>query len=201
LVGAWDFEGTGNVAEDSSGNGHPMELAGQATQDADAGVHGGALVLRGRDNASVPSLDAGAFPRTGTMTLWLRYAAETPAGFGVFDNFDTTRSHLFLRQRPNTQGTVQVAFQLSPDTGDYAWENTFSTTPATWIHIAVAWDEPGKRAALWLNGHSLHDAAFAAGFTFGEQRFLLGDNLTGAIDEVRLYRVVLSDAEIKAIAK
>lgn len=201
LVGAWGFDGTGNVADDLSGNGHPAELAAGATQEADAGVRGGALVLHGLDNAKVPSLETSAFPRTGTIVLWLRYEAESPAGFSVFDNFDAARMHLFVRQKPRSEGTLQVGFQVTPDNEQYAWESSFSSVAAAWVHIAVAWDQVAQRAKLWVNGVSLRDAGFERPFNTDDQQFVLGDKLTGAIDEVRIFRRVLSDAEVKALAK
>jgi hypothetical protein len=203
LVGAWDFEGTGNVAVDLGEHTHPADLAGGATQEAGAGIHGGGLVLHGLDNARVPTLERGNFPPTGTMALWLRYTGTSPAGFGVFDSYDVTRNHFFIRQRPASQGgqgQLQVAFQPSPETGDYVWQNPVSVVVATWIHIAVTWDMAGQRAALWVNGALLHDAAFEPAFTLSDQQVVLGDGLTGAIDEVRIYKVVLSEPEIKALA-
>lgn len=201
LIGAWDFDGTGNVAEDLSRNNHLAELSGEATQEAGAGVRGGALVLHGLDNARVASLQGDAFPRTGTLALWLRYT-EGPDDFGVFDNFDDARVHLFVRHRPGDEGRLQVAFQTPTATDGYEW-STFVPAPGeTWIHIAVSWDEAEQHARLWLNGVLHEEGAFKASFAFGdEQRFLLGDRMKGAIDEVRIYRVVLSDAQIKELAK
>lgn len=198
LIGQWDFEGTGNYAEDSSGHDHPAELVG-ATQEADAGVRGGALVLHGVDSARIPSLEGENFPRRGTMALWLRYSAKS-GDFGVLDVFDHARDHVFVRHRPGDVETLQAAFQTPAAPDDYVWEDAFPAPATTWVHIAVAWDEAAQRAELWVNGSSAHAGSFTSAFAFGEQQVVLGDHLTGAIDEVRVYRIMLSDAQIKTLA-
>ncbi len=81
-----------------------------------------------------------------------------------------------------------------------------STAPAVgqWVHIAVAFD--GTTARGYINGARTVQAAFSFGtgretpVQFGADTAGGGNSYNGALDDIRIYDIVLTDAEIAALA-
>ena len=81
-----------------------------------------------------------------------------------------------------------------------------SNAPAIgqWVHIAVTFD--GTTAKGYINGVKTVEGAFTFGsdreapIQFGADTFGGGNAYNGALDEIRLYDVVLTDAEVAALA-
>jgi len=70
-------------------------------------------------------------------------------------------------------------------------------TPRAWNHIAVTFD--GTTMRLFVNGEQVHSSQAAAGMTpISEPVRYIGENFQGKIDEVRMWNVARTQAEIQA---
>jgi hypothetical protein len=197
LLAAWEFEGSGITVEDVTGHGHTLALIAGATQ-GDGGLDGGgALVVHGFDFARADSLAGRAFPRSGTITFFLRYTTDAGSG-SLFDGHDEERSHIFVR-RVSGAGAIQVALQVVD--GGYAYEATFGSNPGTWNHVAIAWDEDAGSARNYINGARFRTRDYMKPFTPDDQRVTLGSGFVGTIDRVRIYTRALTDEEISALSR
>jgi hypothetical protein len=197
LLGAWNFDGTGEVAVDISGHGNDAVLVAGATQEP-GGVRGGALVTHGLDRARVDKLSGTAFPGSGTLTLYIRYVAVSGATGDIIDGFENGRPHLFLRQLPSSN-LFQAAFQRGGDGGAYSWELQFAVPADKWTPIALTWDEASSRGVIYVNGSEFESRAYELDFSPTGQLLLFGKTFIGQIDEVRLYKRVLGRTEIARI--
>jgi len=70
-------------------------------------------------------------------------------------------------------------------------------TPRAWNHIAVTFD--GTTMRLFVNGEQVHSSQAAAGMTpISEPVRYIGENFQGKIDEVRMWSVARTQAQIQA---
>ena len=73
-----------------------------------------------------------------------------------------------------------------------------------WAHVAATFD--GTAAKFYFNGQMTGEGGFSYGsdtgatIVFGACQANGGNPFNGALDEIRLYDIVLSDAEIRGLA-
>ncbi len=151
LVGHWKFdEGSGAVANDSSGNGHNGNILG--TPDWVTGKIAGALAF---NPATCTGVDCGIFDPTNgkgkfTVALWAFWD-----GTGTFQHFLTKSSGwgttTMMMQielwgaHTSSQYTDRVGISYDPASIE------FSVMPKNeWTHLA--WTFDGSNARLYLNG-------------------------------------------------
>jgi hypothetical protein len=197
VIARYSFEDApGLVARDTSGNGRDAVLAGDATF-VDDGAHGHALAVAGTGSMVVTALaGSAAFPPSGTLSFWFRYSFPTGEMVerSIFDKWDSTRHHLFVRRGDTATGTdFQAAAQV---TNSYAFATSFNVVPGTWAHCVLTWDAVAKSAAFYLNGGSVAAGPYDIDFDVQDQHFRMGEGLIGGIDEVRLYDRVLTAVEV-----
>jgi hypothetical protein len=201
LVAEFSFEDpAGTIARDTSGNGRDAILFGGAAF-ADKGVRGRALTLGTTAYASVNSLAAAGFPRSGTLSLWFRH--QLPAdgeNRAIFDDYDNARSHVFVRHALAADvNAFQVALQPMDNIGDYSFICPFTVLPNVWTHVVVSWNEAKSEGGCWVGGALIKISAYLKPFVPTNQVFRLGEQFIGDIDEVRLYSRALSVAEVDLI--
>lgn len=205
LVGFWKMDSVNAslIIADETGHGHDMVLTAN-TLDATAGLRGGALVFAGSsDSARVFTLENDNFPKTGTLSIWFTRAwvdNDTDTGRGLFDNWDNTRSHLFVR-RVNTNGPGEIQLALQPQSSSYTWGgNGVFVTKDAWAHLVITWDSVGAQANAYLDGTVKVTGAFqSTPFAPSQQIFRIGEYWDGKVDEVRIYDRVLSPTEVSMI--
>jgi hypothetical protein len=171
----------------------------------DTGVHGGAYRFDGTKQIFVaynPKLNV----VSGTVAVWVRLdSLDVSTQRSVIQkNLAANTSHdsfeIFLGATPGL-GLFGGSDTVVCDYGKTAW-----TAPiGTWGHVALTWD--AGRLELFLDGVSTATSStfsntfdagnmyMGAGHTTGPDTFLIG-----AIDDVRIYRRVLSAQEIAALA-
>jgi hypothetical protein len=203
LVAEYSFEEQpgATTSRDSSGNDLHGLVQGDATFVTD-GVRGRALKVGGTGFFVVNALAAGLFPRTGTLSFWFRFDFPplTGPGRSVFDNWDKTRSHVFVRyQDTGNPGEFQVALQPGAASGGYAAVAGFSPQRNKWTHVVVTWDEAAQEGAAFIDGAILGRGPYDQPFVPTGQLFRMGESLVGGIDEVRLFRRAFTDAEALAL--
>jgi hypothetical protein len=200
LVGEWLFDEIGaGTARDTSGKGRDARLTMSATL-APGGVRGGALtVTGGGDSAIVDALEGTAFPASGTLSLHVRYTFDPADGVNrsVFDSYDVAREHLFLRRANGDTKTLQYALQ--PATSTYSAVLDFTLEPRTWAHVVMTWDAKLEVQVLYIDGREKGRFQYQKPFTPKAQRFVLGVDWVGQIDEVRLWDRVIEPIEVSKL--
>jgi glucose/arabinose dehydrogenase/PKD repeat protein len=197
LVAAYAFnEGSGTSAADLSGSGNAGTVAG-ATWTTQ-GRYGNALSFNGT-SAKVTVADSASLHLTSGMTLeaWVNPSSVTSAWRDVLvkgnDDYylmGTSSPSSLPAGAATTAGTKKRAF------------GTSSLAPNTWTHLATTYD--GTAVRLYVNGIQVSSspatgtiATSASALQIGGDS-LFGQYFAGSIDEVRVYNVALSAAQIQS---
>jgi hypothetical protein len=203
-LGHWSFDvGTGAAVPDESGAGNDGTLVGSATRVP--GVNGTALALSGDGGrVLVPDDPTLAVADGFTVAAWLRPTRSATqylvkkARHKEIDGYELSLSQ---------SGKVFVRFN-QPSAGNTYRVDSVSSYPVdgvNWVHVAASFD--GQKIRMYVNGvleasSSAPDLVIAANdlaLSIGaEEDGYRG--FTGALDEVRLYDVALTQAEVLVLA-
>jgi hypothetical protein len=208
LVAYYPFdEGRGTTIRDVTGHGN------DGTTDATyvAGVSGAALQFDGTTGAVVVGNAAftwGAANADYTVDYWVSLAATNANWMPTFHKSDVAGGNCctdwerspaqFFRPGSNTLVTV---VGTSSD-GNYNPTNFPSFTLNTWTHVAVV--HSGMTMLIYVDGVQAGATADLPSATVGGQgKLYLGNDtfyagLSGSMDEVRIYDVALSAAQVQA---
>ncbi|MHC4326431.1 MAG: LamG domain-containing protein, partial [Planctomycetota bacterium] len=213
LVAEWKFEdGSGDITNDSSGNGHHGTLLGTPEWVSGPDGFGGALAFN-PDRCT--GVDCGIFDPTNgtgqfTIALWAFWD-----GTGTFQHFlsksngwgpDTMMFQVELwgaHSNPDSTDRVGVSYEGNPD-GSVAF---FIMPKNEWVHLAVTFD--GINAVFYLNGVDEEgpkpfsigpnvDAMVELGYT-STRSGTANRIFHGTLDEIRIYDRPLSDQEIQTV--
>src|SRR4029079_2278158 len=196
LVAAYSLdEGAGSTVADASTKGNHGTVANGAWA---AGKYGSALSFNG-SSARVTIPDGASLHLTTAMTLeaWVNPSSVTARWQDVIYKGD---DNYFLEE-------------ASPDLGQAVAGGTFGTAgvnaygPAalgvnTWTHVAATYD--GAMLRLYVNGTSVSSVAQTGPLATSTNPLQLGGDsiygqyFAGLIDEVRVYNVALTAAQIQA---
>jgi hypothetical protein len=216
LVAAYDFnEGSGSTLRDASGNNNHGTLTNGPVWTR-SGKFGGALTFDGRnDLVSIndsPSLNL----RTGmTLEAWVNPGGAFDAGpillKGGRESVASFK-HLHPKLKPQERTVLSYALFTAPlrrNSGALVGvgHKIYSvTSPAglwttSWRHVAATYD--GSAARLYVNGKQVDSRAVRGDIRASSGPLTIagsgiwGEYFKGAIDEVRIYRGVLTQTEIK----
>lgn len=199
LLAYWSFdEQTNGIVEDLSGHHHDGQLGTPSLLSP--GKTGQALASA----MTVESLSGDRFPRQGTLSFWLRadFSGSQNSGLYIFDHYEPSRSHLFVRVPNDSTLYLQMACQTAGQ-AQYPFEADLSNPASnTWTHLVFAWDSVAHTAAVYINGklQAKADQGELASWTPSEQQFSFASSFPkGLIDEARVYARALSAAEVNAI--
>jgi len=204
-------EASGLVADDSSaGDGHAIEYDGATNGfgwEPAGGRIGGAINLDGTSYLVDLSAHIGVFsPLTaGTIAGWFKTTAP-----GAIFSSNETGSDDRITVEVLADGTLSVTITNA----DVDLVNIVSVNPvndAAWHHFAVTQDG-SSGATLYIDGSSVDTAAIVNstdwfGSVDGQNYITLGRDLRvgadsyfeGLIDDVRIYDVALSGAEVQTL--
>ena len=197
LVAAYAFdEGSGSSVADLSGNGNVGALDGASWTTA--GKFGSALSFNG-SSSRVRVPDAPSLDLTSAVTLeaWVYPAAAQSDWRAVVqkeaDSYLLSASS-FGTLRPATGVTVggSVPNAFGPN----------ALPVGVWSHLAMTYD--GATLRLYVNGVQVASTPVTGAITSTGNPLWIGGNspygeyFNGRIDEVRVYRAALSQAEIQA---
>ena len=197
LVAAYSFnEGSGTTVTDASGNGNAGTIA-NATWTT-AGKFGSALSFNGT-NARVNINDAPSLHFTTGMTLeaWVRPTTVSSVWRDVIYKGDDN----YYLEATSTTGSRPAGGMIAGGTHAEAFGATTLATN-TWTHLATTYD--GAMLRLYVNGVQVSSVAKTGNIlTLTNQLQLGGDSIygcyfAGLIDEVRIYNVALTTAQIQA---
>ncbi|MGB7768100.1 MAG: LamG-like jellyroll fold domain-containing protein [Verrucomicrobiia bacterium] len=210
LVAAYSFdEGAGTTATDASGNTNNGTIGSAAWTHY--GRYGGALMFDGT-TAFVTVTDAASLHLTSGMTLeaWVNPVTVSTDPGGDFSDI------IYKGQGENKNGTFNDNYYLeesSPDNYSPDGGGTFGTLnigtygtiglPANqWSHVAVTYN--GTLLELYVNGVPVSSlaqtgniASSTGALTIGGDSYY-GQYFWGIIDEVRVYNLALTQAQIQA---
>lgn len=197
-IARWSFDDEGRQLIDQSGNGHDLSLVSGGTVAPDAGRRGGALVFTESTQIAIATaLDGPAFPRNGTLSLWIKLGSDAADTVyrNVFDAYDESRNHLFLRKSP---GVAQIRVAFQPAMVSYALFEDVDYVPDQWKHIAATWDET-VGGAVYADGVRIRVAEWKYPFVPEDQLFRLGNGIVGGIDDVMLFDRVLTPSQLQMV--
>lgn len=192
-------DGSGDDAVDSVG-GHDGKLQGG---DWVTGQVGGGLELDGiNDRVEVPGEDELVPTNQMTLMAWVR-AASFGGGYQTVLDQDAggTGSTFWFG---TWQNELDFGFWADSEFRE-VFTSGLALTVGTWYHVAASFDNATDEVKLYVDGTLVHTGAMAfdpspekADITIG--RSIDGDYWNGRLDDVRIYDVVLSEAEISQIA-
>jgi hypothetical protein len=210
LVALFSFEeGSGTTSADVSGNGHVATLVGTASWST--GILGGALKLNGAGaRVEVPSA-ATLNVDTDSFTVACFICPDVVKQCRIVNKWHMGLMKGWLLDVNLTNGAppVRLRARISDGASGFNIAPELNLTAGAWAHVALVLDRQLKEARVYADGVQLGPpVAFT---TLGS---LSCDNLvgigeippeglgwfSGLIDDVRLYRRVLSASELKELA-
>ncbi|MEV0593163.1 LamG-like jellyroll fold domain-containing protein [Nonomuraea cavernae] len=199
LVAAYGMEeGTGTTVGDSSGQNN----TGAATDTAwtTTGKHGKALSFNGTSSwVTVPHAESLRLTDTLTLSAWVRPAAAGGYRTVLMKENDSDGSYALYSSSEGSlpMGWVEIA------AGPRAVQGDDPLPLNQWSHLALTYD--GSMATLYVNGAQVDQYLFTGEIVDDGGVLRLGGNAlwedefySGLIDEVRVYNVVQTAAQIQA---
>jgi hypothetical protein len=216
-VGHWTLDdGAGTLAADSSGNGNDGTLMDNPDLPDPTwidGVYGGALEFHGTGVAAT----GGDFINCGndaslditsniSIALWIRPDADDPEGKGTSGG----------ETAPMSKASSDWSYQVR-----YGWASpqpymcfTFNTAPRAWVYVGqnltqgewchIACSHDGETLKCYLDGVETDSTPMGEIHSSADPVLIgsdgWGSDWIGGIDDVRIYDVGLTEAEINAIA-
>ena len=207
LIGHWKLDETeGTTATDSSGNGNDGTLNGgmDATNDSIPGPVGTALLFDGIDDyitiANESVFDNGPF----TLALWYTTDRLDVSNQVLISKHDDSLNDGYRIIRNGTGN--QLAYRLEGVSDGYRVLDTTTLNDDGWQHVVLVYDGSAF-SEVYTNGVKDDSNDTPHTGTLSETNLPLqiggstsdGTYWAGAIDDVRFYDRVLSDAEITAL--
>jgi len=199
LVGWWRFdEGSGTIANDSSGNGNTGTFNGDPQWVA--GYFGGALEFDGSDDwldcGSNPSLDL----TTWTITFWLKVNENKNYNGFIIKGNDAAENYEVLGF---ADGSFHFPIQHTDGSRTYINTAAGIIVPDEWAHFAYSYDAAQGRR-FYKNGSLIFEdtesgtpQASTTSLAIGNEQ-PLSRYVNGAMDDIRIYNHVLSESELLA---
>jgi hypothetical protein len=199
LVGWWRFdEGSGTIANDSSGNGNTGTFNGDPQWVV--GYFGGALEFDGTDDwldcGSDPSLDL----TTWTITFWLKVNENKNYNGFIIKGNDAAENYEVLGFE---DGSFHFPIQHTDGSRTYVNTTAGVIVPDEWAHFAYSYDaSQGRR--MYKNGELIFEdtesgipQASTTSLAIGNEQ-PMSRYTNGAMDDIRIYNHLLSEPEILA---
>ncbi|MBI5360465.1 MAG: DUF2341 domain-containing protein [Planctomycetes bacterium] len=189
LAGSWHFsEGSGTTAADMSGNNNNGTVTGSTAWVT--GRFGSALQFDAlADRVTVSNLDMNIL----SVSAWVKRDGISAAGNEI----------IIVSENNNGWGigftpTNTIFFTKAGVSAAYSTASLLNT--AKWYFITVTYD--GANARFYIDGALDSSSAYVTTFSSGGNYTIgsrsVGEYIKGSIDEVKVYRRVLSPAEVKA---
>lgn len=198
-----DFESTGNLGGVDSCPG-----GGDCPTWTNSGINGKALDFDGTDDiVSVPDIDAFSFGEDDfSLSAWVKTNSDCSSVEGsaeaIAGAYDDSRPTYAL----GCQGTTGYAFFTIADSASN-FNDVYSTQAINddeWHHlVAVKKGHSSAKSILYIDGKFAGESSdsFTGDFDFDQDfevgHYANGYNFDGLIDEVKLFRGSLTDAQIK----
>lgn len=196
-VGVWLFEeGRGNTVTDSSGKGNDGTITGAKYVK---GKFGDGLEFNGAQGVAIDSTPDLQLGNEHTMMAWF-YATDIESWRQII----AKNNEYLLRIDPPNEGNKMSSFVFIG-----GWEPRASAVVPdkdTWIHFAATYDNSAKsdQLVVYVNGERAGSSTRAGNpvgnadqVTFG--RWGGGSYFFGIIDEVAIFKAILTEDDLKTI--
>jgi hypothetical protein len=168
--------------------------------------NGGSLVFDGVTNYTTsPSLSGTSFPQnTGTISFWYNMDSNAPASTGlpIFDGYDNTRNHIFIRRYYIPPYTLQVSCVSTTDGGTYVFFTNQIVSLGVWHNIVVTYVTGTNSSVklyvdgILLNSGTISDITWKPTGQFVGFGFPLYAAVKGNGSVLQIYNRVLSESEV-----
>ena len=198
LIAYYSFDGE-QPGFDCSGQGKDAAVDGTAT--VASGKRGDGLQLDGRGSLIVESFAGHDWGQELTVSLWFQCAGP-----------QLVEGSLISAGRPEYPswqiGLVNSSFGVGVGVGLMtknlvSYSRNFPILPLSadeWYHLVLAYD--GTNSVLYWNGTKIDpNVANVGPVKMEDGELAMGEQFDGVIDEIRLYRRVLTDDEIRSLRK
>lgn len=202
-------EGSGLVAYDASGQGVDLDLQNDAAGAGwSSGTISGAFDFDGSDDYFDRATDSTELQMTGdySASVWIWPDSDQVTWAAIFCKCTPTgNDNHWTLQWDNASGTSKRMTLYHP--GGNNWKSNYRLSDAqnAWHHIVLTYRVSPARVQLYVDG-SLHSegTSLTTGPGTGNGRFRIGcDRVSytwkGKIDDLRLYRQVLSDSDVQTL--
>jgi hypothetical protein len=196
LVAAYGFnEGSGTTVTDASGNGNTGTISGATW--VTTGKYGGALQFNGT-SARINVPDAASLHLTTGMTLeaWVDPSTVNSSWRDVIYKGNDN----FYLEATSTNSSRPDAGLIAGGTYGDAF-GTAALPANAWSYLTETYD--GSTLRLYVNGTQVASTAHTGAITTSTNQLqiggdsIYGQNFAGMIDEVRIYNVALTAAQIQ----
>jgi glucuronoarabinoxylan endo-1,4-beta-xylanase len=185
-------------------------LAGPSASWTD-GRFGGALDLTGGGSVRIASSPSTNFANESmSISFWMKAPATIPAGTtqhillkgtygGTTDGGDGKRYEFFRRKDAGGTDSVYMVVSDGTTTSPASISSGLACT-GQWVHIVAVRDKPAGWLTLYVNGTlGTTVAEWSSDLSNDEPLFFASGGMTGALDDVRIYRKALSEMEVTAL--
>jgi len=196
IVGLWLFdEGKGNLAEDSSGNGHDGSIMG-GPKWID-GKFGEAMEFAGGESIAVPDNESLNFGTDSfSVVLWFNWVAAQDWNRLVRERDPSPWGSGNYGWEVQTQG-LMIHFSLDDTKGNHQKTNYADVGDGEWHHGAMVVDREKKLLITYLDGENERTVNIAnIESVTGTLPVTFGGGYIGAIDEVGIFKGVLTQGDI-----
>jgi hypothetical protein len=203
-------EGAGTVVADSSGNGNDGVFSGTAAWGPDeiggsaAVFDGGVGEVRGESTYlnGLSAISFGAWIKSNVI--------GTDAGVIIFaePTGNDQRDIRYDLDGSNSGGTNLIKYGVATEEGSHENESTANVQTTEWQHVMVTWNS-GEAAKLYINGvldTPADEDSVIGGTTTGYTTLIVGrgakdsgGSWEGLVDDVRVYEVALTAAEVQTV--
>lgn len=198
-------EGSGTAVTDSSVDGYTNNGAIAGTVDWREGWAGSnSLYFDGLTTVDVApdtSMDPNLYPNLNTMQYGITLAAWVKADVeGQTQYILEKPGSYFLRLLPTSGGFRTRFYGLSNQYLDSESGVNMRFDNGNWYHVAATYDAVAQEAKMYVNGFLVQSQPTSGLLTTGDPNLVLGESLTGGLDDVYVYSYALSESQVQALA-
>jgi large repetitive protein len=201
LESYWSLDEPSGDAVDAHGDNNLTDNNGVGTA---AGIIGNGRDLE-RDSSQSLSIGDNVSLSFGdesfTVSAWFNLESLPTSGqvFGIVQKWGGTKNEYRLSVG-RTFGTPLVQFEISGPTGATFGAN-FATSLSTgaWFHVVLVHDADLDVVSCIVNNGTPTTGSYAAGVNDSNGAFKLGDGFDGVLDEIGVWRRVLTAAEVASL--
>jgi len=211
---SWD--GTAGEVTDASGNGHDGRALGAANTVDPGKVCYGGDIPRNTSSGQFDAVDTGIdvdddIGDRGTIDFWYKSDRDWRGGGDrMLLDASTTTDDKYFYLMLGDDGRLTFGLEDTSDRDIRFESSRFDFGAGEWVHIAITWDMDSDRREIYVNGSVDRTDNRNSSGRLGELGTLyLGDNRSsyhpdgtgnsanGVLDEVRIYDVVLTQAQVQ----